>query len=98
MNINSPIKLSKQQLSLIGQIIGLLLFIQLLSGLIGLGMRGVDDQILDYESKVIIIHTSIVFLFTPAIIYLIKAWSVGFSFKQTPFFFENAWNYNIDWN
>lgn len=85
MNINSPIKLSKQQFSIIGQIIGILLLIQLISGLMGLGLREVDDYFLDYEYKVIIIHTSIVFLFTPAIIYLIKVWDIEFNFKHNSF-------------
>ena len=45
-------KLIKIRVNIIGQIIAVLLLIQLISGLFGLGLSEVDDYFLDYEYKV----------------------------------------------
>ena len=85
MNINSAIKLSKQQLSLIGQIIGVLLLVQLLSGIIALRLNEISDNILDFTAKLIMINSSFVLIVAAFIVYLTKAWDVVFSFKYKSF-------------
>ena len=85
MNINSPIKLSKQQLSLIVQIIGILLLGQVLSGIVGLGLNEISDNVLDFTAKLIMINSSFVLIVATFIIYIIKKWKVDFSFKYKPF-------------
>lgn len=78
MNINSPIKLSKQQFSIIGQIIGVLLLIQLLSGLMGLGLREVDDYF-SFTSKLIALDVWFWISEIVIILILIKLWKVSFN-------------------
>ena len=76
---------SIKKLKTVGQIIGILLLIQLLSGIVGLGLNEISDNVLDFTAKLILINSSFVLIVATFIIYLIKTWKVGFCFKYKPF-------------
>jgi len=82
MNLNRG---SVKKLHIVGQITGVLLIVQLLSGILGLGLNEISDNVLDFTAKLIIINSSFVLIVAMLIIYLTKTWKVDFSFKYKPF-------------
>lgn len=67
------------------QIIGILLLVQVISGIVGLGLNEISDNVLDFTAKLIMINSSFVLIVATFIIYIIKTWKVDFSFKYKPF-------------